>query len=99
MPLQKPWRDLDRTAVASAPDRPGVYELGDPSGTVLAVDHGVLRDELKTVPPTATATAFAGRKHTPSSRLATLPATIATDSSEGFFRDVTCESSVVRIAV
>ncbi len=47
MPLQKSWRDLDRDAVAAAPDRPGVYELGDDSGTVLAVDHGVLRDELK----------------------------------------------------
>ncbi|WP_408957860.1 hypothetical protein [Natrinema sp. 74] len=49
MPLQKPWRDLEREAIASAPDRPGVYELGDGSGTVLAVDHGVLRDELKSV--------------------------------------------------
>ncbi|WP_226007500.1 DUF7508 domain-containing protein [Natrinema salinisoli] len=48
MPLQKPWRDLERETVAGAPDRPGVYELGDGSGTVLAVDHGVLRDELKT---------------------------------------------------
>lgn len=48
MPLQKSWRELDRDAVARAPDRPGVYELGDGSGTVLAVDHGVLRDELKT---------------------------------------------------
>ncbi|QRV17490.1 DUF7508 domain-containing protein [Haloterrigena salifodinae] len=48
MPLQKPWRDLDRDAVSSAPDRPGVYEFGDSSGTVQAVDHGVLRDELKT---------------------------------------------------
>ncbi|ELY48894.1 DUF7508 domain-containing protein [Natronolimnohabitans innermongolicus] len=48
MPLQKPWRDLDRNAVSSAPDRPGVYELGDESGVVQAVGHGVLRDELKT---------------------------------------------------
>ena len=48
MPLRKPWRDLERDAVASAPDRPGVYELGDESGTVEAIDHGVLRDELKT---------------------------------------------------
>lgn len=48
MPLQKPWRTLDRDAVAHAPDRPGVYELGDRSGTILSVDHGVLRDELKT---------------------------------------------------
>ncbi|ARS88762.1 DUF7508 domain-containing protein [Natrarchaeobaculum aegyptiacum] len=48
MPLQKPWRDLDRETVGGAPDRPGVYELGDDDGTVLAVDHGVLRDELKT---------------------------------------------------
>jgi len=49
MPLQKPWRDLERETIAAAPDRPGVYELGDASGTVLAVDHGVLRDELKSV--------------------------------------------------
>ncbi|WP_339106420.1 hypothetical protein [Haloterrigena salinisoli] len=48
MPLQKPWRDLGRDAVSSAPDRPGVYEFGDSSGNVRAVDHGVLRDELKT---------------------------------------------------
>ncbi|MCU4744402.1 hypothetical protein OB955_24630 [Halobacteria archaeon AArc-m2/3/4] len=48
MPLRKPWRDLDRSTVARAPDRLGVYELGDGSGTVLAVDSGVLRDELKT---------------------------------------------------
>ncbi|SDQ97671.1 DUF7508 domain-containing protein [Natronobacterium texcoconense] len=48
MPLQKPWRDLDRETVASAPDRPGVYELGDADGTVLSIDHGVLQDELKT---------------------------------------------------
>lgn len=48
MPLRKPWRDLDRSTVSRAPDRPGVYELGDGSGTILAVDSGVLRDELKT---------------------------------------------------
>ncbi|WP_049920319.1 DUF7508 domain-containing protein [Halobiforma nitratireducens] len=48
MPLQKPWNDLDRETVSSAPDRPGVYELGDADGTVHSVDHGVLRDELKT---------------------------------------------------
>ena len=49
MPLRKPWRDLERETVAAAPDRPGVYELGDDSGRVVAVDHGVLRDELKSV--------------------------------------------------
>ncbi|WP_137291608.1 DUF7508 domain-containing protein [Natronorubrum halophilum] len=48
MPLQKPWRDLDRKTVATAPDRPGVYELGDATGDVHTVDHGVLRDDLKT---------------------------------------------------
>ncbi|ELZ09562.1 DUF7508 domain-containing protein [Natrialba aegyptia] len=48
MPLQKAWTTLDREVVASAPDRPGVYELGDESGSVLSVGHGVLRDELKT---------------------------------------------------
>ena len=49
MPLAKQWRDLDRSTVARAPDRPGVYELGDADGTVLAIDHGVVRDELKSV--------------------------------------------------
>lgn len=48
MPLAKPWRDLDRETVARAPDRPGVYELGDAEGTVVAVEAGILRDELKT---------------------------------------------------
>ncbi|WP_121744965.1 DUF7508 domain-containing protein [Natronorubrum halophilum] len=48
MPLQKPWRDLDRKTVATAPDRPGVYELGGTTGDVHTVDHGVLRDDLKT---------------------------------------------------
>ncbi len=48
MPLAKPWRPLTRSTVARAPDRLGVYELGDESGTVLAVDSGVLRDECKT---------------------------------------------------
>ncbi len=47
MPLRTGWRDLDRSTVASAPDRPGVYELGDADGTALAVESGVLRDELK----------------------------------------------------
>jgi hypothetical protein len=47
MPLQKRWRALDRSAVGAAPDRLGVYELGADDGTVLAVDWGVLPDELK----------------------------------------------------
>ena len=47
MPLAKPWRTLDRSTIARAPNRPGVYELGDSEGTVLSIDHGVLRDELK----------------------------------------------------
>ncbi|MFC4989804.1 DUF7508 domain-containing protein [Saliphagus infecundisoli] len=48
MPLSKHWRDLNRETVARAPDRIGVYELGDDEGTVLAVESGVLADELKT---------------------------------------------------
>lgn len=48
MPLQKRWRDLTRGTVASAPERYGVYELGDDDGDVVAVGAGVLRDELKT---------------------------------------------------
>jgi hypothetical protein len=47
MPLQQRWRALDRSAVGAAPDRLGVYELGDDDGTVLEVDWGVLPDELK----------------------------------------------------
>jgi len=47
MPLRKGWRDLERSTVGAAPDRLGVYELGDDDGTVLDVDWGVLRDELK----------------------------------------------------
>jgi len=47
MPLAKRWRSLDRSTVAAAPDRLGVYELGDDDGTVLTVDCGVLSDELK----------------------------------------------------
>lgn len=49
MALRKQWRDLDRSTVGSAPERYGVYELGDAEGTVLAVEWGVLRDELKEV--------------------------------------------------
>jgi hypothetical protein len=47
MPLQRRWEPFERSTVASAPDRLGVYELGDADGTVLEVGHGVLRDELK----------------------------------------------------
>ena len=46
MPLQKPWRDLDRGTVGRAPERYGVYELGR-DGEVVEVGAGVLRDELK----------------------------------------------------
>jgi hypothetical protein len=48
VPLAKQWRDLDRAAVGRAPERWGVYELGDGDGTVVEVGAGVLRDELKT---------------------------------------------------
>ncbi|WP_227354132.1 DUF7508 domain-containing protein [Haladaptatus salinisoli] len=47
MPLSKRWRSLDRGTVGRAPERWGLYELGS-DGEVLAVDSGVLRDELKT---------------------------------------------------
>ena len=49
MPLRKHWQTLDRSTVASAPERYGVYELGDEDGNILAVEWGVLRDELKEV--------------------------------------------------
>ena len=47
MPLAKHWEPLERATVGRVPDRYGVYELGDDDGTVLAVEAGVLRDELK----------------------------------------------------
>lgn len=48
MPLKKAWRSLERSTVGRAPDRYGLYELGDEDGTVLEVGTGVLQDELKT---------------------------------------------------
>ncbi len=47
MPLKKGWESLDRSTIRSVPDRYGIYELGDTDGTVLAIDHGPLRSELK----------------------------------------------------
>ena len=47
MSLRKRWRDLDERTVGSAPERYGVYELGDDDGAVVGVDWGVLRHELK----------------------------------------------------
>lgn len=47
MPLKKGWRPLERATVGSVPDRYGMYELGDGDGTVIAIDHGPLRDSLK----------------------------------------------------
>ena len=49
MPLRKGWDPLERSTLGSVPDRYGVYQLGDESGTVIAVDHGPLRDALKEV--------------------------------------------------
>ena len=47
MSLRKPWRSLDRETVAAAPDRYGVYELGDATGESLGIAVGVLRNDLK----------------------------------------------------
>ncbi len=47
MPLRKGWEPLTRSTIGSVPDRYGIYELGDENGTVLSVDSGPLRDELK----------------------------------------------------
>jgi hypothetical protein len=45
--LRTRWRDLDRSTVGRAPERWGVYELGDADRTVVDTGSGVLRDELK----------------------------------------------------
>lgn len=47
MPLTKGWQRLNRSTIGSVPDRYGVYELGDDDGTVIAIEHGPLRSELK----------------------------------------------------
>jgi hypothetical protein len=47
MALSKRWRTLERSTVGRAPERYGVYELGDAEGNVVGVDWGVLRRELK----------------------------------------------------
>lgn len=47
MSLPKAWRDLDRSTVGVAPERYGMYELGDADGVVVGRGWGVLRDELK----------------------------------------------------
>ncbi|SNR25231.1 DUF7508 domain-containing protein [Halorubrum vacuolatum] len=47
MSFHKPWRDLDRGTVRSAPDRYACYELGDADGNTVGFGTGVLRDELK----------------------------------------------------
>jgi len=47
MSLAKPWRDLDRSTVRSAPSRYALYELGDAEGDTVGFGTGVLRDELK----------------------------------------------------
>ena len=38
MPLEKPWKPLERATIGSVPDSYGVYELGDGDGDVLAVE-------------------------------------------------------------
>ncbi|WP_277552441.1 DUF7508 domain-containing protein [Halobaculum limi] len=47
MSLRKAWRDLDRATVGAAPDRYGVYELGDADGESLGYAVGILADELR----------------------------------------------------
>ena len=47
MSLRKQWREFDRSTVGAAPERYGVYELGDAEGNSLGYGVGVLRDDLK----------------------------------------------------
>lgn len=47
MSLRKRWRDLDRATIGRAPDRYGVYELGDEDGGVIEAGAGFLPDELR----------------------------------------------------
>ena len=47
MSLHKHWQTMERSTVAKAPERWGVYELGGDDGTILEVESGVLQDELK----------------------------------------------------
>ncbi|MFB6154536.1 MAG: hypothetical protein ABEJ22_01490 [Haloferacaceae archaeon] len=47
MSLRKQWRSLDRATIGSAPERYGVYELGDAEGNVVDAGAGFLPDELR----------------------------------------------------
>lgn len=47
MPLRQPWEPLERETLRSIPDRYGIYELADDEGTIIAIDHGPLRDAIK----------------------------------------------------
>ncbi|MFC7114726.1 hypothetical protein ACFQH2_06785 [Natronoarchaeum sp. GCM10025703] len=47
MPLRTQWRDLDREAARAAPNRYGLIEYGTADSDVLAVETGMLKDELK----------------------------------------------------
>jgi len=40
MSLAKPWRDLDRSTVRSAPSRYALYELGDAEGDTVGFGTG-----------------------------------------------------------
>lgn len=47
MPLRIQWRDLNRDAARAAPNRYGIVEYGTADGEILAVETGMLKDELK----------------------------------------------------
>jgi hypothetical protein len=47
MPLARPWQPLERSTIESVSDRYGIYEIVDEDGSIIAIEHGPLRDELK----------------------------------------------------
>ena len=47
MSLPRRWRSLDRSTVANAPDRYGVFEVGTTDGTSLGYGTGPLADALR----------------------------------------------------
>ena len=47
MSLSRAWRSLDRSTIAAAPERYGVYEVGTADGVSLGHGVGVLADDLR----------------------------------------------------
>lgn len=47
MPIQKKWSKFTQDKIDSAPEKPGVYELGDAKGEVVDIGKGDSQEGIK----------------------------------------------------